>query len=200
MIKVNLLNPGRKDLAQGAAADVPAMETEKSSDQYNNPAIIAGVFLGLGIIGLIWWMQISELDDVKRLHSERQARKTQLEGVLKTIAELEQTKAMLEEKVKVIEKLKGQQKDCVKMMDYVSASLPKWVWLTDLKFKGNHVTIQGKALSSNLVADFITRLKGTNHFQDIEFQGTTTHKSGLMEIQTFSLTCTYKVVEKDKVV
>ncbi len=200
MIKVNLLNPGKKDLAQGGTADAPAMDAEKPADQYNNPAVIAGVGLGLAIIGLIWWMQVSELDDIKRLHSERQARKTQLEGVLKTIAELESTKMMLEEKVKVIERLKGQQKNCVKMMDFVSASLPRWVWLTELEFSGSKVTIKGKALSSNLVADFITKLKGTNHFENINFDGTSTSRTGQMEIQDFSLTCDYKVEKKDKTV
>jgi Tfp pilus assembly protein PilN len=195
MIKVNLLSPEKKEVT-GMAAEGPAIEEERES-KIQTGAIVAAAVITFGIIGFLYVTQANTITQKRDHLQERRARKAQLDKVLKTIAELEKTKKILERKVQLITKLKSQQQDTVKMMDELSNALPDWVWLTGLTFSGRRLTMRGKTLGNNLISDFINNLKGTGSFTGIHFPGSTRKKQGGLDIFEFSITCSYKEKEKD---
>ena len=81
------------------------------------------------------------------------------------------------------------------MMDEVSNALPEWVWLTSLNFSGNQLSLSGKALNNNLIANFINNLKATSSFTNVDFKNSSRKKqSGFEDIFAFKITCTF--VEK----
>jgi Tfp pilus assembly protein PilN len=190
MIKVNLLSPEKKEVT-GLAAEAPSFEEERES-KLSTGAIVAAAAITLGIIGFMYITQANTISQKRDHLQERRARKQQLDKVLKTIAELEKTRKMLENKVKLITQLKSQQQDTVKMMDELSNALPDWVWLTGLTFSNRTLTMRGKTLGNNLISDFINNLKGTGAFSNINFPGSVRKKQGGLDIFEFSISCVYK--------
>jgi len=190
MIKVNLLSPEKKELAGGA--DATGLVEEERTPQLNIPAVVSALVITLGIIGSMYFIQSGRISSRQRTLAERRARKVELDGVLKTLAQLEKTKGDLDRKVRIISDLKNTQNVAVIMMDQLSRALPDWVWLTRLTFNGNALDINGNALSNNLVADLINNLQSTNHFYNIELKTSVKSKQAGLDIFKFSIVCRFR--------
>ena len=63
------------------------------------------------------------------------------------------------------------------------------LWLTSLDRQGNGLTIQGTAGSINAVANFITQLKHSGYFDDVEIKESLQDEKNTA-IQTFTFTLT----------
>jgi Tfp pilus assembly protein PilN len=198
MIKVNLLSPERKEVSGVGGEAPPSLEVEKES-KISTGAAVAAAVITIGVIGFLYITQTKTLEDKQKQLHEQQAKKKRLEHVEKTLKDLERAKNELSKKVELIGQLKSRRHNTVKMMDELSNALPEWVWLTSLRFSGTLVTLQGKTLNNNLIADFINNLKATNSFISIEFKGSTKKKQGGSEIFSFNLTCIYREKPTKKV-
>jgi len=190
MIKINLLKPEKKDVAAGGTT--VSLTDEAQPSKLSLPALIGAIALTVCSIGLLFFLQSSELASEKKLLADRTLRKAELEKVLKELAEMEATKFELDSKIKIISDLKLRQKDAVLMMDKMSRCLPEWVWLTNLNFKGGGVNISGKALSNNLIADLINNLQNSNPFKNVQLLSTTRKKEAGIDIFEFRITCTFE--------
>jgi len=198
MIKVNLLSPEKKDVTGGAES--PIITDEVREAKINIPAVVGATAVVLVVIAFLYFTQSARLDSKTQYLAERRARKTELDNVLKTLANLEKTKADLDRKVKIIGDLKARQKQTVLMMDELSRVLPDWVWLTKLSFSNGVLNIAGKALTNNLIADFINNMQSTNHFTNIRLNSTQRQRSRGQDVFNFSINCQYNKVLDDKAV
>lgn len=185
MIRVNLLSPEKKEVSPGAPA--VAIAEEEKEPKINMGAVLAAVLVTVGIIGYLYISQSNELNSKKRLVDEKEARKAELDKVLKTVKTLEETKQRLDRKVKIIQDLKSKQKTAVKMMDEVSKALPDNVWLTKLTFNNDLVNLEGTASTNDLVADFISNMKASNYFFAEKFNGSSRRMTAGVEIFNFKL-------------
>jgi len=193
MIKVNLLSPEKKGVSKGKK-EALSLEEEKRESKFNVPVMIAAVALTLIILIFLYFSQSSNYNEKVRILKDRNAKKTQLENVLKTLENLERIKARLDKKVKIINQLKNRQKTVAKMMDDMSNAIPDWVWLNKLKFSHGALSISGKALSNNLIADFIKNMQNTNHFCNVRISNSTRKKQSGLDVFNFSIKSNY--VEK----
>lgn len=189
MIKINLLKPEKKEVAAGGTTI--SLTEEAKPSQLSLPALIGAIAITICGIGLLYFLQSSELSSETKLLADRTLRKAELEKVLKELAEIETTKLELDNKIKIITDLKLRQKDAVFMMDKMSRSLPEWVWLTNLNFKGGSVAISGKALSNNLIADLINNLQNSNSFVNVQLKSTTRKKEAGIDIFEFRIECQF---------
>jgi len=190
MIKVNLLSPEKKEVTGGGEA--PGLIEEERTPQLNIPVLVSALAITLGIIGSLYFIQSGRIASRERTLAERKARKVELDGVLKTLDQLEKTKKDLEQKVRIISELKNNQNVAVLMMDQLSRALPDWVWLTRLNFNGNALDIDGNALSNNLIADLINNLQSTNHFFNIELKTSIKAKQAGLDIFKFKIACRFR--------
>ena len=166
MIKVNLLQPGKKEIAFAAPGVVVPEEVEGKGVRYDLAILVSIIF-----IALIGWMFYATRAELNRLDEEiriNQQEKERLQGVLKELEKNKKKKEILTQKTKVIEELISKQLIPVKLMDFLSKSLPDQVWLTKLKYKGSRAEIEGKALTNTLVATFISNLEETGFFKNVE--------------------------------
>lgn len=195
MIRVNLLSPEKKSApgSGGAAASESgaSFPEEKKAGKLNIPAAVATALVTVGIIGYLYITQTKTLEEKTNLLNDMNAKKTTLKNVENTLKELEAAKSDLTRKVNLIGALRSQQQNTVKMMDIVSDALPEWVWLTSLSFSGPRLNLVGKAITNNLIADFINNLKASNKFSDIQFQGSTKQNQGGEDVFNFTLNCIY---------
>lgn len=190
MIKINLLRPEKKEVAAGGGAAVSFVEEAKPS-KLSVPALVGAVALTVVGIGLMYFLQAGELNRQQKLLDERTLRKAELEKVLKELAQIEATKLELDKKIKIISDLKLKQRDAVLMMDKMSRSLPDWVWLTDLTYRGGAVAISGKALSNNLIADLINNLQNSSYFTNVQITSSARKREAGVDIFEFRINCTF---------
>jgi Tfp pilus assembly protein PilN len=190
MIKINLLRPEKKEVAAGGGPTVSFSEEAKPS-KLHIPALVAAIALTVIGTGLLYFLQAGELASEKKLLNERTLRKAELEKVLKELAIIEATKIELDSKIKIISDLKLKQKDAVLMMDKLSRSLPEWVWLTDMNITNGLVTLSGKALSNNLIADLVNNLQNSNLFANVQLSSTSRKKEAGIDIFEFRVNCVF---------
>jgi len=190
MIKINLLRPEKKEVAAGGGTTVSFAEEAKPS-KLSIPALVGAIAITVIGIGLMYFLQSSELASEKKLLEERTLRKAELEKVLKELESIQATKEELDNKIKIISDLKLRQKDAVFMMDKMSRCLPEWVWLTDLTLKGGSVAISGKALSNNLIADLINNLQNSNSFANVQLKSTVRKREAGIDIFEFRIDCAF---------
>ena len=73
-------------------------------------------------------------------------------------------------------------------MDEISSNIPDWVWLTETSFSENKIRIKGKAMSNNLLADFIRNLKESPYLTNIGLISSTLRTVKNSEYLEFSMT------------
>lgn len=190
MIKINLLRPEKKDVAAGGGTTVSFAEEAKPS-RLSIPALVGAIALTVVGIGLMYFLQAGELSSQQKLLEERTLRKAELEKVLKELEQIEKTKKELDSKIKIISDLKLKQKDAVLMMDKISRSLPEWVWLTDMTYRGGAVAISGKALSNNLIADLINNLQNSSFFTNVQITSSSRKREAGIDIFEFRINCMF---------
>jgi type IV pilus assembly protein PilN len=189
MIKINLLKPEKKEVSAGGTT--VSLTEESKPSKLSLPALIGAIALTVCSIGLLYFLQSGQLASERKLLDDRTLRKAELEKVLKELAEIETTKVELDSKIKIISDLKLRQKDAVFMMDKMSRCLPEWVWLTGLTFNKGAINLSGKALSNNLIADFINNLQNSNSFANVQLKSTSRKKESGIDIFEFRIDCQF---------
>jgi Tfp pilus assembly protein PilN len=138
-----------------------------------------------------WWYtsmtgQVVDLDKQIRL---LEARKAELEAVIKQDQVFEARKTMLENRVKIIEGLQKNQVSPVMALDELSEAVEKtqYVWLSSLDQKDAVLSMAGVGTSLTAIADFYTNLNATGYFKNVDL-GPSQENGGNF---TFSLKCEF---------
>jgi Tfp pilus assembly protein PilN len=182
MIKVNLVGARKKTKgAGGPKFAMPATAT---------PILLVAILLGSAGGGYWWWSslnsQSAELDSkIKGL----EARKAQLEAVIKQDQVFEARKKTLENRVKIIEGLQKNQLSPVQVLDQLAEAIERtqYVWLASLDQKDAILTMSGTGTSLTAIADFYTNLNATGYFRNVDL-GPSQENAGNF---TFSLKCEF---------
>jgi Tfp pilus assembly protein PilN len=94
----------------------------------------------------------------RRRYRARPAGAGALQSIIREVNVFEQQRAALQQRVALIEQLRGGQSIPVQLLDVVSKSVPDMLWLTDLEQKGSDVTIQGQSTTLISLSDFVNNL------------------------------------------
>jgi len=195
MIRINLVAPERAAKAKPKAGGAgPALPTG-ALQSYLLLALFAGGALVL--CAGAWWMQSNKLRDLDGRIAADEKRERDLQAIKAQVDQFQQKKAMLENKVLVIEQLRLAQKSPVHMLDEVSKSLPDFVWLTGMEESRGSLRFSGQSTSLAAVADFISALQRSGWFPQVDL-GTSQEQQSLVD---FTLTGSFKdpeVAAKEK--
>jgi len=183
MIRINLLKPETKEVKETAVLPgAPEVKTRK-------PPNVGSLFFLLLVVavGAVYFFQRRAFDKENELMATAQQEKSKLAYVTAKLEELSRQKATLVRKITLINELKSRQDLAVRVLDDLSRSLPDWVWLTEVSFDGLTVQIKGKALSNNLISDFIDRLEASPDLTNIELNSSTARRVQNDEFQEFTM-------------
>jgi len=89
-----------------------------------------------------------------------------LESIIKEVEEYQRRKDSLQKRIDLINQLKQNQKGPVKIMDRVSQDLPDLVWLDKMTMSGGLITITGRGLNPNAIANFVEAIKKDSLFEE----------------------------------
>ncbi|MGH9465703.1 MAG: PilN domain-containing protein, partial [Thermoanaerobaculia bacterium] len=89
-----------------------------------------------------------------------------LAPIIREVEAFKAKKADLENKIRVINTLKANQRGPVKIMDYVSTALPDLLWLNRMEVSNTILKVTGEAFNTNAVAKFIEQLDAVEEFEE----------------------------------
>jgi Tfp pilus assembly protein PilN len=190
MIRINLLRPEKKDIKETPAV-VPQPEIEEPKKEKRPAWPNLAILLAIVVIGAIIFLQSKAISKEKKLLAEAQCERSKLQNVLTKLNQLQQYKLLFERKITLIQELKSQQGVAVIIMDELSKNLPEWVWLTEATYDNRKVQIKGKALSNNLIADFISNLENSVKFRNISQFSSTQKTQGADQFLEFSFSADF---------
>jgi type IV pilus assembly protein PilN len=182
MIRINLLGRARPKTARQA---VPLEATLQV-------VFLAGALvLAFGVLYYHWHSMNAETVEV-RTHIQKQVgEKARLENLKTQVDEFERQKGVLQQRINVIEELQRNRTGDQELLDALANTVSRTdtLWLTSLDRKGNVLTIQGAAGSINAVANFITQLKHSGYFDQVEIKESA-QDSKSADVQTFNFVLT----------
>jgi type IV pilus assembly protein PilN len=163
------------------------------------PSFNLGILFGLlyivavAGIGFYWYGLMSEEStltaDVDRLTRELASLKTTLGEGAGVKAQLDEVK----KRVAVLEDLtKGQGRSIV-LLDSFIDTVPRDLWITSLEQKESGLKLSGTAFSTTAVSDFMSNLKSSGKFKEVDIVISRQAIDKTPSLVTFEVTCRFEI-------
>lgn len=194
MIKINLVREGRGPVRGTAAA--PASSISSGPSNLNGILIVGFLVLGALIAGGYWFWKNQELEKRQAEIVVREEEAKKLEAIIEEVERFEARKKSLEQRIKLINDLKKNQKNPVMIMDRISQDLPDLVWLDSMSLAQTKINMTGKALNANAVAAFVANVKQDSLFLEPSLSSLSRCGGGEgVNVFCFEMSVTLKPVE-----
>ncbi len=189
MIRINLLGRTRPKATRTA---VPIEATL----QY--------VFLAVALVvsvGILYghYLLMDRENRTVLAHIQKQTgEKARLEQLKEQVDNFQKQKDILQQRIGVIEQLQRNRTGGQELLEAIAntVSRTETLWLTSVERKGDGLTINGSAGSINAVANYITELKRSGYFQQVEIKESHQDASNkAVEIFVFTLTAQFGLPE-----
>jgi type IV pilus assembly protein PilN len=188
MITINLAPPDRRPRRAAGGARLQLRLPEF------NLAVATGVVYAVALVFLAgwWWQLTAERADLTRRNAEATAQLDQLKSRVGQIGTLRQRMADVRKRVDAIEELTKTQARPVVLFDALADVVPRELWLTGLEERGTTLKITGAAFSTTAVADFMSNLRSSGRFKDVDIVLSRQDLAKTPRQVTFEVTCRFE--------
>jgi len=193
LIKINLVREGRAVRGTGAVTGMAAAAAGPTN--LNNVFLAAGLIIGIVVAGGWWFLENRKLTERQEAVSRNQDEAKRLEQIIKEVADYQKQKESLQQRIDLINQLKQNQKGPVKLMDHISQDLPDLVWLDKMTVNGGLVTIDGRGLNPNAIANFVESIKNDPMFEEPDL-GNVTEISAAPLVYSYTMNFHFSYVPK----
>lgn len=184
MIRINLAPPSAKKKGPGLAF-APGV----------NLGLVFGI-LALAVIGLMaayWWKVSSDIAWLTAENERAEQEKTRLAAVIAEGQRFKREKEDLESRVNAIERVARNQARPAYLLDAMADVLPPDLWLTRVEEKGQQLRLAGTTYSSVALSDFMTNLKGSGKFKDVDLVESRQDLTKSPRMITFEVSCRFEI-------
>jgi len=168
MIRINLLQERRVKKAMPMQAVII-------------PGVVVTV-ITLIVLGIYTFTLTSNISTLKAEKAQKQKRLDEIKDAIKQVESFERDNELYRQMNSTIERLKSRQVFPLRLLDEVSARLPKGVWLESLKDKGGTIDIQGVAFTNPNIVDYVQSLKNSKYIT-----GVTLLESKMKSVEDYTL-------------
>ena len=184
MIRINLAPERPRKGGAGFAIALPS---------FNLGLLFTVVYLvALGGIGW-YWMKLSS--DETRLRGAVAQATTTLNTLKTRVGQESKVKEMLPElqkRVDAITQLTKNQSRPVLLFDAFADTIPRDLWITGLEDRNGVLKILGTAFSTTAVSDFMTNLRRSAKFKDVDILLSREELQKTPRLVTFEVTCRFE--------
>jgi Tfp pilus assembly protein PilN len=175
MIKINLLAEGRRPTAVRKSKSAELLKGQDIGQWL----LAAGFVIGVLLAAFFYWQVKEEKEAQDEEIVAAQAEVAALASVIQEVEDYKAKKAALETKIGIINDLKLNQRGPVRVMDYISKSLPELLWLDRMTMEEASITVEGRAFNTNAVANFIENLDKVPEFEEPTLKETAEQTGGV---------------------
>jgi len=175
MIKINLLRARKEKKKTGGLKEIAIF-------------VVALVCLG-ALLGVAHWSLTKEKDDtVAKIQKTREEiKRYEAENV--KAQEAKKEKKRLDEMLAAINNLKQEKSIAARVMDEVSIQKPEKLQLESMKKEGSKLGIEGVALDDETVANFMTSLRRSKLFKNVDLVVSEQIEQSKVKLKKFTLAC-----------
>lgn len=184
MIKINLVREGRAVRGTGAASS--AASAVSGPTNLNNVFLGGLLIAGIVVAGGWYFLENRKLSERQDLLVQKQAEAKRLEAIIKEVDNYKKQKESLKTRIDLINQLKQNQKGPARLMDRISQDLPDLVWLDKMSVIGNTVTLDGRGLNPNAIANFVESIKNDPMFEEPDL-GSVTQVSTVPLVYSYTM-------------
>ncbi len=146
----------------------------------------------IGAIGFSWWQVSAER---ARLTASIEAGQREVASLKVTIGQGANVKADVEDmrkRIEIIEALTKDQGRPILLFDAFADMIPRDLWITGLEEKSSVLRVSGTAFSPTAVSDFMSNLRASGRFKDVEIVVARQDISKTPRMVTFEVTCRFE--------
>lgn len=185
MIKINLVPPERRRRRAGLSLELPS---------FNLGVLFAVVYLLVIVgIGVTWlWRSATE----SRLTAQVQKDKVELSVLKATIGQgtkIKEQHAALKARLQAIDELSKNQHRSIALLDAFVNTVPPDLWINTLEDKGAALRVSGTAHSPTAISDFMSNLRRSGRFKDIDILIAKQDLAKNPRPVTFEVTCRFEI-------
>jgi Tfp pilus assembly protein PilN len=185
MIRINLAPPeARRRRGAGISLSLPSV----------NLGIVFAIVcvLTAGGVGYTWWSLAAEetrlTGEVDRLTRERESLKTTLGQGANVKAQLAEVKR----RIGILEELTKGQGQPIVLLDHFADAMPRDLWINSMERKESVLKLSGTAFSTAAVSEFMSNLKASNRFKDVDIVVSRQALDKNPSLVTFEVTCKFE--------
>lgn len=150
-------------------------------------AYCSTVFCTLGVCFFLQNQAWATVDKLRQDKGVLDGKLAKLKEETKQVAELEQKKKLLQEKLLVIATLKANKQGPVHILDDINTAIPERAWLVSIKEKAGTLEISGVALDNQTITLFMQKLKESKYFHDIDLVVSAEYVQDNVKLKQFSI-------------
>ncbi|HEX8154867.1 MAG TPA: PilN domain-containing protein [Thermoanaerobaculia bacterium] len=127
---------------------------------------MAGLLIGVLAAAAYWFVYNRALTERLELAAQRKGEAQKLESIIRDVENYQKRKDSLQSRIDLINQLKQNQKGPVRIMDQISKDLPDLVWLDTMDIVSGKITMNGRGLNPNAIANFVENIKNDPYFEE----------------------------------
>ena len=174
MIRVNLLAVKRKKKAKPLPSFVIS--------------IVLVTVVTCCVLAYVVFYYNSKLQSAKSRFAANNQKIAELKAKIKEVDSYEKLNQTINDKNKLIEQLRRNQNIPVMLLDEISRSLPKGVWISNMAVSANGGSLDGYGFTNSDVVAYVDNLKGSKILVDIYLQESTQAEVDKISLYRFRLT------------
>ena len=163
MIRINLLGRARPKAVRQAVPLEAALQLG---------LLVAALAFSFGLLSIHYWQMDKEDKQVLARIQKQKGEKARLEQLKQQVDNFEKQKKVLQQRIGVIEELQRNRIGGQQLLEAIANTVSRTdtLWLTSVERKGDTLSINGSAGSIDAVANYITQLKRSGYFQQVEIK------------------------------
>jgi len=160
--------------------------------------VLGAVALAVLISLTAHWIGSAQLSSLQEDYARIRAENVALQKKIGKIKDLDNLRADVERKLKLVDELQQGRFRSLKTFDAISRTIPENVWLSGVDDKGNSINLNGLGESNTAVANFMRNLEASETFSNVRLQVIARETVNGSVVRRFSLTCDRAAEKTDK--
>ncbi|MFZ0211639.1 MAG: PilN domain-containing protein [Candidatus Acidiferrales bacterium] len=185
MIRINLLGQERPKTTG------PTIPLESS---LRLVLFAASILLAFVVLYVMYHQKANELAAIQQHIAALQVEQARLQQTKTEVETFEKEKTVLQQRIDVIEALQAGRSGGQELLQMVATTVSRsdQLWLTGLERTGDSLSITGESASITAIANFITQMKRSGYFDQVEIK-TATENDIVKGVQTYAFAMTASV-------
>src|SRR5215475_13526583 len=175
-----------------------ARESHGPAFQLQLPSFNLGILFGILYIaaaaglGVYWWSLVSEERHLTAEVDKNTKELAQLKAQLGQGAHLKERVAELQKRLTAIDELVKTQGQPIVLFDAFVDTIPADLWITAFEERASLLKVSGTAFSPTAVSDFMSNLRRSGKFKDIDIVVARQDLAKSPRLVTFEVTCRFE--------
>ena len=175
MIKINLL--------------LARKEKKKIGLKKEYIVLILSVVLLVVVLALVQWRLVKEKEDTLTQIANTKIEIAQYKSLTTEVNKAKEAQKTLQDKLNIINSLRKEKATPAKVLDELSIDKPEKIHLESLKKDGSKLGIEGIALDDETIANFMTNLRKSNLFKNVDLIVSEQVEQSKIKLKKFILSC-----------